>query len=434
MPTRRTALAAGLGLPLCLTGCAGGDPASTDPEPGRAPEADLPPGPYWYTHPQPTGNRTLDGAADLRNADPVRIAVDGRPRWLVAHPAPRGSYWTVVAADGSVSRWQVADGTVIGGDRLDSRAADGPPVVASGGGAPCLLEAPSAMGPRAGQVVTPPSGDRERPRRLFAARNGDLVVDGAKRSRFAVDAPPDVRPAAVGDGRYAVYGDATDRYDHGALSDRIEPSSLVVVDAMEPELVARTVLDSPAVFEGLQPLAADLDGDGEPELVTTVADAADGARIAVYSPTGERVATGPVHGPGWRHQLAVAGLGPDGAHELAVVLKPHVTRTLEYYRLEGGELTVRATADGFATHEYGSRNIDGAVAADLDDDGTAEMLLPTVDRRRLAGVGRTLGGARTRWQWELGAELRSNVTGVRLAGGGVAVGAATVDEVLVWSA
>jgi hypothetical protein len=287
------------------------------------------------------------------------------------------------------------------------------------------------MGQNAGQMVAPVEGTS---RRLFVAANGDLVVDGDDRSRLSIDAPPDARPASLGDGRYVVYGDATDRYGHGALGDTLEPSSLVVVDPRDPAVITRTVLDAPFVFEGLQPLVADLDGDGDPEVVTTIADAENGARIAVYSPAGERIATGPVYGPGWRHQLAVAPFGPDGATELAAVLKPHVTHTLEYYRLEDRDLNVRATVDGVSSHTYGSRNLDGAVAADLDADGTVELLVPTTDRRRLVAVARRSSDAQIQWEWELGGQLMSNLTGVGLDDGGVAVGAATANDVIVWSA
>lgn len=271
-------------------------------------------------------------------------------------------------------------------------------------------------------------------RRLFVATNGDLVVDGDKRSRLSIDAPPDVRPAAVGNGTYVVYGDVTDRYRHGALGDRVEPSSLVIIDPTGPKVLSRAVLDAPLVFEGLQPLAADLNNDGEPEIMTTIADAENGARIAVFSRTGERLATGPVYGPGWRHQLAVAPFGPGGSPELAAVLKPHVTRRLEYYRLTAGELSVRATVDGVSSHTYGSHNVGGAVAADLDTDGTAELLVPTADRRRLAAVTRTAIDARIQWEWELGAQMTSDLTGVGLDDGRAAVGGATANEVAVWSA
>jgi hypothetical protein len=265
------------------------------------------------------------------------------------------------------------------------------------------------------------------------AANGDLVVDGDDRSRLSIDAPPDVRPAAIGNGTHVIYGDVTERYKHGALGDTLEPSSLVVVDPMEPKVVARTVLDAPVVFEGLQPLVADLDGDGEPEIVTTIADSERGARIAIYSSAGKHIATGPVHGPGWRHQLVAAPFGPDGVTELAAVLKPHVTRELEYYRLADGELNVRATVDGVSSHVYGSRNLGGAIAADLDTDGAVELLVPATDRHRLLAVARTSSAAQIQWEWDLGAQLTSTITGVALDDGGIAVGAATANEVFIWS-
>jgi hypothetical protein len=373
----------------------------------------------------------MSGVADLRNTEPVRFAVDGRPVWLVAHPAPRGSYWTVVTAEGTATRFQVSDVAISAETRLPQQVPGRPPVVADGDTEPALLDHPSIMSENAGQMVA--SGD-ETSRRLFVAANGDLVVDGDDRSRLPIDAPPDIRPAAIGDGTYVVYGDVTDRYGHGALGDTLEPSSLVVVDPLGPEVVARTVVDAPLVFEGLQPLVADLDGDGEPEIVTTIADSENGARIAIYSPAGERIATGPVFGPGWRHQLAVAPFGPDGATELAAVLKPHVTHTLEYYRLEDGELSVRAIVDGVSSHTYGSRNLDGGVAADLDADGTVELLVPTTDRRRLVAVVRTSSDAQIQWEWELGGPLTSTLTGVGIDDGGIAVGAATAEDVVVWSA
>jgi hypothetical protein len=282
---------------------------------------------------------------------------------------------------------------------LRPQAAGQPPVVAGGDTQQRLLKRPSNMSKNGGQMVAPMDPT---PRRLFVATNGDFVVDGDDRHRLSIDAPPDVRPAALGNGTYVVYGDETERYRHGALGDTLEPSSLVIVDPTAPTVVTRTALDGPVVFEGLQPLVADLDDDGEPEIVTTIADSENGARIAIYSRAGERIATGPVYGPGWRHQLAVAPFGLDGATELAVVLKPHVTRRVEYYRLADDELKICAAIDGVSSHTYGSRNLGGAVAADIDADGTVELLVPRADRRRLVVVTRVAGEARRQWEWQVG--------------------------------
>jgi hypothetical protein len=286
------------------------------------------------------------------------------------------------------------------------------------------------MAPRTSPLVAPGDGERP-PKLLYVGADGTLVVAGERRTRLAVDALPDGRLAALGDGRYVLFAAPTDRYRHGALGDTTEGSSLIAVDATVPEVVWETSVGPPAVFEGLQPLVADLDGDGEPEIVTTVADTADGARIAVFDADGDRLATGPVYGPGWRHQLAVAPFGPDGRPELAVVRKPHVDRVVEFYRLDGGSLDIVATLSGFSTHTYGSRILDGALAADLDADGRTELLVPTSDRRTLATVQRTADGAEVAWEAPLDSRITSNLTGVTLPEG-VAIGAGTADGVSVW--
>ncbi|AXG09344.1 hypothetical protein DU484_05375 [Haloplanus rubicundus] len=267
---------------------------------------------------------------------------------------------------------------------------------------------------------------------LYVATNGDIVVrrDGTP-TRLDADAPTDGRLVRVADGRYALYGGRTTRYAHGALGDTVEGSRLLLIDAVDGRIEAAVTLDAPTVFEGLSPLVADLDGDGDDEIVTTVADSADGARIRVYDAEGTELATGPVYGPGWRHQLCVAPFGPDGRPELAVVRKPHVDRTVEFYRLDDG-LSVTATHEGYASHTYGSRNVDGGLAADLDGDGRPELLVPTADRRTLAAVRRTGRDAERAWTLPLGGELRTNVAGVALDDGRLAVGAGTADGVRVW--
>jgi hypothetical protein len=152
----------------------------------------------------------------------------------------------------------------------------------------------------------------------------------------------------------------------------------------------------------------------------------------VYATDGTELATGPVYGPGWRHQLCVAPFGPDGGTELAVVRKPHVDRMLECYRLDGGELTVTAAHEGYASHTYGSRNVDGGLAADLDGDGRPELLVSTTDRRALAAVRRTSGGVERVWTLPLGGDLVTNVAGVARDGGRLAVGAGTAEGVRIW--
>mgnify|MGYP000188681327 CR=1 FL=1 len=429
MPRRRSVLAA---LSAAwFAGCTvdSGDGPATRPDESTSVSTPSARSRHWYTHARRTGNRTLAGEGDIRDTDPVTFAPAGSPQWLVAHPAEGGSQWTVVTGDGRASRWRVRDGSARRVAEYDPLPAETQPVVATGDGAPRPLRPPGDMAPRTSPLVAP--GDDERPPKLlYVGTDGALVVAGERRTRLAVDALLDGRLAALGDGRYVLFAAPTDRYRHGALGDTTEGSSLVAVDATVPEVVWETSVD-PQVFEGLQGLVADLDGDGEPEIVTTVADTADGARIAVFGADGDRLATGPVYGPGWRHQLAVAPFGPDDRPELAVVRKPHVDRVVEFYRLDGGSLDVVATLSGFSTHTYGSRVLDGALAADFDADGRTELLVPTSDRETLAAVQRTADGAEVAWEAPLDSRITSNLTGITLSDG-VATGVGTDDGVSVW--
>ena len=427
MPTRRGLLAAlgAAGLGGCSLPTGGGDS-------GTPPERSTPPGGrcHWYTHPEATGNRSLAGGGNVRDADPVTFSPEGAPRWLVAHPAGEGSHWTVVTEDGRASRWRVRGEVAERVTDPEPRPTEGPPVVATGDGAPRLVDPPGEMAAGTAPMVAPAGDAGGAARLLYVAGNGDLVVAGAERTRLPVDALRDGRPAALGEGRYVLFAGPTDRYRHGALGDTTEPATLVAVDASEPAVDWTTSVGPPEVFEGLQPLVADLDGDGDPEIVTTLADTADGARIAVFDAGGEHLATGPVYGPGWRHQLAVGPLGPDGERELAVVRKPHVDRVVEFYRLRDESLDVVATVEGVSTHTYGSRNLDGALAGDLDGDGRTELLAPTADRRTLVAIRRTSDGAETAWRRALDGPVSSNLAGVAVPDG-LAVGVGTGERVTV---
>jgi len=426
--SRRGVLAVVGSAATALAGCTR---AEDQPEPGTGGQSDgpdrpAPPGSgaaHAYTHLQASGNRVVSGTGGVDAAQPVTIEVDGRPAWLLAFGGET-SRWTVVTADGTATTHRVSGGT---GEAVGSAKE---------------VSTPPLAYRSAGQIgyVVPPRDCAEHTHPvaiddgvLYVADDGDLVIRRDEReSRFDVQAPADARPVQVSDSRYALYGGRTDRYRHGALGDAIEGSSLLVVDVGTESVVVEVELEPPTVFEGLSPLVADLDGDSEPELVTTVADAASGARIRAYDPDGTELATGPIHGSGWRHPLCVAPFGPEGAPELAVVRKPHVERTVEFYRLAGGTLSVTATREGYASHTYGSRNLDGGLAADLDDDGRIELLVPATDRRTLEAVRRVDGGAQPAWSLPLDGPLVTNVTGVALDGGRVAVGAGTVDGVRVW--
>jgi hypothetical protein len=69
------------------------------------------------------------------------------------------------------------------------------------------------------------------------------VGAGARDHRLDVDALPDGHIAAVGDGRYALVAEPTDRDGHRALGDGIEPTALLIADVTEPAVTAWASLE-----------------------------------------------------------------------------------------------------------------------------------------------------------------------------------------------
>jgi hypothetical protein len=382
---------------------------------------------FGYTHVAPTGNRYATGTAGLPTGTETArhdVSVSAEPVWLAGGPAPgdggrRPTRWVAVLADGRVRGFTAdADGvepvavTGVEGSAADTGPAN-PPLLALTDADARLVTAPEAG--RFGHPV--PVGDAL----LTVTTDGRLVVDrsGSREPLSAVPLP-DAR-IVTRDGLGYVLTEPTDRYRHGALGDTTEAGGLV---AVEPDrgVVADYPLPGESVVEGVAPILGDLLGEGPTPLVT-LSDERGGSRLALLGTEGA-VAEGPPIGRGnrWRHQLAVAPFGPDGGAEIAAVRTPHVGGTVECYRRRGDALELVARRNGYSSHEYGSRILDGAVAGDLDDDGRVELLVPTDARDELAclrrvgdeadtdGNGADSGaGLAEPWRLPVGGRLTTNV-------------------------
>jgi hypothetical protein len=404
-------------------GCTTDQPPETSPD-GTPPATDA--SALGFTHQRPTGNRLVDGAGRVPAADPVDVPLDGTPAWVVGVPAGDTSAWAAVTEDGAVTGVAVDDA---GADRFGLPTGAVPP------GAPPLMaggDPPDLVGVGADDAAplthpVPVEGGH-----LYVAENGDLVLwDGAERDRVTLDAPTDARIVVDGS-RAFVLADATGRYDHAVLGDGVEAGSVAVVDVGDGLAVERRIdVRGRAVVEGLSPLLADVTGAGRRAVLVTESGDGDGARLAAYRPDGTRVAASRALTAGWRHQLAVAPFGPDDTPELAAVRKPHVDHRLQFFRREGDELAVVAGASGYGSHTIGSRNLDGALAGDLDGDGSLEVLVPTTARDELAAVRRTGDGAEQVWSVPLDGRLTTNV-GAVTADGRVTVAAGTASGVRFW--
>lgn len=169
-------------------------------------------------------------------------------------------------------------------------------------------------------------------------------------------------PCVAQDVSRAHFDDPTTRYPHGVLGDEIEHGALVMLTRDGRQL--RITLPQRRVFEDTEPRLADVDGDGEREVIVVESDGELGARLAVYDPDGLVAATGFI---GRRNRwLAPVGIGAadldgDGRVELAFVDRPHLAKTLRIYEFRPGELKLEASFEGVTNHRIGERDIAGGI-------------------------------------------------------------------------
>jgi hypothetical protein len=152
----------------------------------------------------------------------------------------------------------------------------------------------------------------------------------------------------------------TDRYDYAVLGDAMEWGGLDLTTASGQ--VLRVTLPESRVFEDVTTRLADLDGDGDREVVVVETDIARGAMLAVYDASGRVAATAPFgETHRWLAPAGIADLDGDGRIEIAYVDRPHLARELVVVRLKGAELVELARLAGLTNHRIGDSVIRGGV-------------------------------------------------------------------------
>ncbi len=212
------------------------------------------------------------------------------------------------------------------------------------------------------------------------------------------DQLPDSR-AAYGSGMIAAawLGQPVRRYGHGVLGDRIEAGTLYA--RLSNGRVIGHRLDSRSVFEDLTVRLADLNGNGQDELVVVQSHLEKGSALAVLGLRAGRlqaIARTPWIGTAnrWPNPAGIADYDGDGRLEVALVRTPHIGGTLQFWQLADGKLLAKGELHGFSNHRIGSRIQDLSATLDWDGDGIVDLLLPEVGRRSLAVV--TLAGGTAR--------------------------------------
>jgi len=180
----------------------------------------------------------------------------------------------------------------------------------------------------------------------------------------------------------------TARYQHFVLGDPFEAESLLV--EMRGGKILKYDLPNHLVFEDRQVRLADLDNDGKDELIVVMSSVLQGAALAVFKADQnlELFAQTPHIGLPfrWLNPAGIADFNGDGKLEIALVQKPHLTKRLEFWQMDGANLIRIGTIDGFSNHRNGSRNQKMSMVFDVDKNGVADLLLPGPDRRTINAV------------------------------------------------
>ena len=202
---------------------------------------------------------------------------------------------------------------------------------------------------------------------------------------------------AAGDGAVATawLTGPTDRYRHAVLGDPIEATALQVAFSNGREAEYR--LPDESVFEDLEPRVVNVDGMESILVVRSYPHA--GAALALFGIVGSAIQPLAESRPigqafRWQNPVGAADFDGDGATEIASVVTPHLSGTLTLFRRLGSILEPVAAVPGYANHFIGSTVLAMHAVADIDGDGVVDIIVPSLDRRRLVAVSFVGGTAR----------------------------------------
>lgn len=178
----------------------------------------------------------------------------------------------------------------------------------------------------------------------------------------------------------------TNRYRGNPFGSDVNAAALVVSTAGQQVLRLRLAPDS--VFEDLAPRLADLDGDGRDEIVLVRSYLMKGSVLAVLAVRGSAIEvvaeTPPLGQPfQWLNPAAIADFDGDGRPDIALVAEPHRRGELQIWTLRGGRLVHLDSLEDVSNHAPRSAHQGLAAVADFNGDGTADLAIPSADRRTL---------------------------------------------------
>ena len=158
----------------------------------------------------------------------------------------------------------------------------------------------------------------------------------------------------------AKYTDPTDRYNHGVLGDAIEWGTLEV--KLDDGKRRKFILPQERVFEDLEPRVVDLDGDGNPEVITVESHIHFGARLSIWDADGFVTSNEWIGQRNrWLAPVGAVDIDGDGFTEIGYIDRPHLAKELAIYRYRGRALEFVVSVLPFTNHRIGEDFITGGV-------------------------------------------------------------------------
>ena len=327
-----------------------------------------------------SGNRIGAGSVDFANGSESTVELPDNGVWVTADPTVTGG-WYVVLERGSAVRVS-PDGEVT------------------------TSAAPAAVPP-------------------------ELDAAGNPRSPFVshelFDNPIGDSRVVVADDIAAVLSNQTDFYQHAVLGDDLEAAGIEWVDTCTGESGQISIAE-PDVIEGISPMLADIDRDGQIEIIVTLSNSEVGARLAAFELDGTSAGESAPIGQGnrWRNQLAVGAFGPRGEVEIIDVRTPHIGGTVQAFQQVQDEETgpslvqVAASDPRYTSHVIRTRNLSMGIAVDADLNDFPDVLVATANRDAIVAMTRTS---------DLNAELQGwNIIGERPLDNGLTSNIATQEQ------
>ena len=283
-PVAAAACAGFAGLVPEATGLEGdatvSDESSERESPEDASEADRADEPAGLTNHQLDGNRVVNGYSDLSTITPIDVELLGVPAWVASVSVgqdetgedvadPQGVVWGVVLEDGRTQAFLVGGGDVTPVPTQPERLPAGMPPLMEYVDGTARFVIPS------GDMSTLTNAVQVGDALIGVEEDGDLLIEeGEETTILDADALPDARVLADDAGQVLFVSSPTERYAHGVLGDGVEAAGITLAEIEpEPRIVRTFEIPEPLVLEGIAPIWADLDGDGDREILATLSDA-----------------------------------------------------------------------------------------------------------------------------------------------------------------